>query len=550
MPARARLAWCAAIIAAATGLFVCYLLQARTYGVNSDGAANVLQAWEMSHGNALLHGWWLSDVSFYTTELPEYALVEAVIGMRPEVVQVSAALTYTLLVLLVVFVAAGPAGAAGASGRQRMTRGLLGGGIMVAPALGYGTYAVLSSPDHTGTGVPVMLLLLLLDRLDPTRLRRYLPLVVLALLAWVQVADTAATLAATIPIALVGALRFARDRSRHDLWLCAAAVVSVPVAAVTLAALHVSGGFYLHPLPGPLLAHPSAWPGQGRWLGQCLLTLFGADVVGQPGGLEYALMLAHMAGVALAVLGLLAGIAGFFGRSGCSGRPDRFGRPADRVSQILVAGVIVVLVAAQFSTAMTSILSVREIAPLLPLSAALAGRVVGARLADVRISRVPGGALSGVLGVVLAGYLAALGYHAAQPASPPENQALADWLWAHNLCYGLAGYWQADSVTLDSGGRVRIAPIFGASPYMWESKSSWYDAGSNPPDFVVTVSSPQAEQMFARPVVISRVFGQPVRVYHFQRYTIDVYDKNVLDDLGVPPPLPASTAIALPRIIR
>ncbi len=530
-----------AVIAAAAGLFVCYLLQARTYAVNSDGAANVLQAWDMSHGNVLLHGWWLSDVSFYTTELPEYALVEAVIGMRPEVVQVGAALTYTLLVLLVVFVAAGPAGAAGAPGRERATRGLLAGGIMVAPALGNGTYAVLSSPDHTGTGVPVMLLLLLLDRLDPTRLRRYLPLVVLVLLAWVQVADTAATLAATIPIALVGAVRFARGRSRRDpagaaagdLRLCAAAVASVPVAAVTLAALHLNGGFYLHPLPGPLLAHPSAWPGQGRWLGQCLLTLFGADVVGQPAGVEYALMLLHMAGVAVAVLGLLAGIAGF------SGRP---GRPMDRVSQILVAGVIVMLVAAEFSTMMTSILSVREIAPLLPLSAALAGREVGARLAGVRLARVRGG----VLGLVLAGYLAALGYNAAQPASPPENQALAGWLWAHNLRYGLAGYWQADSVTLDSGGRVRIAPIFGASPYMWESESSWYDAGLRHPDFVVTVSSPWAEQMFARPVVISRVFGRPARVYHFQRYTIDVYDQNVLADLGIPPRLPPSATIALP----
>jgi hypothetical protein len=509
--------------------------------VNSDGAANVLQAWEMSHGNALLHGWWLSDVSFYTTELPEYALVSAIIGRRPEVVQAGAALTYTLLVLLVVFVGAGRA-----RGREGVVRGLLAGGIMVAPALGYGTYAVLSSPDHTGTGVPVMLILLLLDRLDPVDrvdrvdrvgrvgrpgVRRYLPVLVLVLLVWVQVADAAATLAATIPIALVGAFRTARHRSWLDLWLCAAAIVSVPVTSATLAALRAHGGFYLHPLPGPLLSHPSAWAGQARVLGQCLLTLFGADVVGQPVGLSYALMLLHMAGVAVAALGLLAGVGGFFGS-----RPDR-------VSQILAVSVVVVLVAAQFSNAMTTILSVREIAPLLPASAALAGRVVGARLAGVRLARM----LNGVLGVVLAGYLAALGYNAAQPASPPENQSLADWLLAHNLRSGLSGYWQADSVTFDSGGRVVVAPIFGSSPYMWESKPSWYDPAVRQPDFVVTVASPQAEQMFARPVVILRVFGPPARVPHFQRYTIDVYNKNLLTDLGVPPPLPPSTTIAAAR---
>ena len=42
--------------------------------VNADGASNALQAWDMLHGNLLLHGWWLSDVSFYTTELPQYTL--------------------------------------------------------------------------------------------------------------------------------------------------------------------------------------------------------------------------------------------------------------------------------------------------------------------------------------------------------------------------------------------------------------------------------------------------------------------------------------------
>jgi hypothetical protein len=55
--------------------FACYMRLAETRAVNSDGAAQALQAWDMWHGNLLLHGWSLSDVSFYTTELPEYVLV-------------------------------------------------------------------------------------------------------------------------------------------------------------------------------------------------------------------------------------------------------------------------------------------------------------------------------------------------------------------------------------------------------------------------------------------------------------------------------------------
>ena len=71
-------AWTLGVIA----VFVCDLQLARTRAVNSDGASNALQAWDMLHGNLLLHGWLLGDVSYYTTELPQYMLVELVRGLN------------------------------------------------------------------------------------------------------------------------------------------------------------------------------------------------------------------------------------------------------------------------------------------------------------------------------------------------------------------------------------------------------------------------------------------------------------------------------------
>src|SRR3984893_15580001 len=94
--------------------FASYLQLARTRAVNSDGASNALQAWDMLHGNLLLHGWWLSDVSFYTTELPQYALLELIFGLSPGVVHIAGAMTYTLVLLLAALVGRGKArGAAG-----------------------------------------------------------------------------------------------------------------------------------------------------------------------------------------------------------------------------------------------------------------------------------------------------------------------------------------------------------------------------------------------------------------------------------------------------
>ena len=45
-------------------LYLAYLGQSRSQGADSDAASNVLQAWDMLHGNLLLRHWSLSDVSF------------------------------------------------------------------------------------------------------------------------------------------------------------------------------------------------------------------------------------------------------------------------------------------------------------------------------------------------------------------------------------------------------------------------------------------------------------------------------------------------------
>ena len=140
-----------ATVLAGAVLFFCYLRVAGATQVNSDAAGLVLQASDMLHGNLLLHGWWDTDVSFITTELPEYMGVTAVAGVRPEVVHVCSALTYTLLVLLAAFVARGRA-----RGAEGVVRALLAATVMLAPQPTGPTVVLLGSPDHVGTAVPLL----------------------------------------------------------------------------------------------------------------------------------------------------------------------------------------------------------------------------------------------------------------------------------------------------------------------------------------------------------------------------------------------------------
>src|SRR5215472_10888659 len=128
---RRRVLMAAALVLVAAGLFLCYITVSGKVPVTSDGAGNALQAWSMLHGNWLLRGWWLSDVSFYPTELPQYALIETVHSLGPDVVHVAAGLTYTLLVLGAAWLAKGRA-----TGRAAIARMLLAGGIMLAPQAG------------------------------------------------------------------------------------------------------------------------------------------------------------------------------------------------------------------------------------------------------------------------------------------------------------------------------------------------------------------------------------------------------------------------------
>ena len=171
-------------------LYFCYWRQSLAVPLSSDGSSNILQAWDMLHGNLLLTEWWVSDVSFYTTELPQYALIEWLTGLGPWVVHAAAAMTYTLLVLLALTGIGTSSSRRGVRPRPpsggRWACALLAAGLMVSPQLN-ATSVVLLSPDHTGTAVPLLVIWLLIDRAKP---RWYVPVLVCLMFTLTMVGDS------------------------------------------------------------------------------------------------------------------------------------------------------------------------------------------------------------------------------------------------------------------------------------------------------------------------------------------------------------------------
>lgn len=517
-----RITWATATVAVGLMLLWCYLRQAQTYQLNADPAGQALQAWDMLHGNLLLSGWWLGDVSFYTIELPLNMIIEAIIGLRPVEIHILAALIYTAVVLLSALLAKGSA-----RGREGVVRALLGGGILLAPSLVLGTRVLMQGPDHLGTAVPILLALLVLDR---ARERWWVPVAVGVLLTLAQVSDVLATFAGAAAVAVACGVRVCSAIIRrqrplksqgYDLSLVVAAVISIGLAHLVLSGIHAAGGFYMPPPKNGMGFAPlSALPAHARDTVYNLLILFGANFFGQQTAVGVVLALIHLAGVALALCGLLIGLFGFFGRA------------ADRVTQVLVASVVIILVAGAFGNYMSKVVGAHEIITVLPFSAILAGRLLGGRLVKARLAPL----LTPLLGVGLACYLGALAYNDTQPVQAPLHVDLAGWLEAHHLTTGLAPYWESNITSLDSGGRVRLAPLKpgGASANPYESDSAWYNPAVSRANFVVTVSSPASDASLVTPGEVRARFGPPARTYHFKEYTVMVYNYNLLTRLHVP----------------
>jgi hypothetical protein len=496
-------------------VFTCYLRLARTRAVDSDGASQALQAWDVLHGNVLLHGWSLSDVSFYTTELPEYVLVELVRGLSQDVVHVAAATTFTLLLVVAALLAKGRA-----TGRAGLARVLITAGVMIAPQLVSGVKIFLSSPDHVGTSVPVLAAFLILDRAPQ---RRWVPVLVSALLGWAAVADTLVLFIGVLPIALVCLLRVGRGvwterQWRPQRYYLALGVGSLAAGAAAELAVHViraAGGFVVQS-PAIRLVHSlGALPHTANVAGQGLLLLAGADFLRLGPGPVTAAVYLHLVGVIVLGLGVLVAVR-------------RFWRQLGFVDQILVTAAAVNLASYVFSTQAGSIQTTRELAAILPIGAVLAGRMLADRVLASRFA-------TAALLVVLAGYLGGLGYELTQPPVPAQNHQLTSWLAAHHLSSGLSGYWEANVVTLTSGDRVRVRQLTEAGrrliPYEWNADAAWYDARSQTANFVVLAPGSSEYPGFTNTEAVLLTFGRPVHVYRVGAYRVLVWHKNLLRDL-------------------
>jgi len=129
---------------------------------------------------------------------------------------------------------------------------------------------------------------------------------------------------------------------------------------------------------------------------------------------------------------------------------------------------------------------------------------------------------------MLACYAVTLGIAAAHRQAPPRNVGLAAWLTRHHLTSGFAPYWEASSITVDSGGAITVLSVTDTGRHGRLAPQHWLTdvqltAKMRPASFVIL--SP-AEKV--RRSAVTATFGKPAHSYRYGPYTILVWQRNLV----------------------
>ena len=485
-------------------------------GMDSDAANKALQGWDLLHGHVLLHGWITGDATFYALESPVCALVEAFIGLTPLVMHIEPALVYMLVLGFGVLLGRGAA-----TGWAAVLRAATVAAILLVPlASPYGVSLLLEQPDHIGTSVFLLALFLLIDRADRLRPWWLAPAGVLLLCTAGILSDDTVKYVGVPAIMLVCGLKVLstrRLRSR-DTAILVAAYAAVKVERYVRDVMHMLSGYWMTK-PATKIAPSPTWPSHLHRTLRAVAALYGLFFNVSP-------VFAVLGGCALAAasVGFVRVLWLWRGR-------------ATRGELLCVAGILLNLAVYTLSVAHTPI-PAHEIAAVLPLGAMLAARCVSPAWAwwQTAARRV-----CVVMAVAVAAPLAVSAVRAPQspiPTAPPLT--LASWLSGHGLHYGIAGYWDASTLTVDSGGRVAVRAVVrgrhGFSMYGWETRTDWYAASKHDATFAVAYDGPTTFGLIDSDKLGSADFeaflGKPAEVYRVDGRTVLVYRGNLLDHVA------------------
>lgn len=536
---RTRRVWLLRVITVALVaaiFFALVLAQSVSKPWTADTASVALQGWDLVHLHVLLHGWWASDVNFYTLDAPLYGLCSLIFGLGSTAMHVAGALTYTL-----VFLAAGWLAKGRTQGSAAWLRVALTAMFMAAPLFdGALLRTMVLVPDHLGTMVFMLVAYVLCCRFAE---RRWTPWALLIVLTLGQLGDVTVRYVAVPAMLIVWAIDYLRVRQLRtpQTRLMLTTIASVLVSMAMRDVMKHFGAYYLtkaHTAIAPISEW--SWHFKGTFLST--VSLFGVETSSSfPGATTGRAIITFigLAALACALVSMLRVLIRW--------------AHVDVADRLLAVSILVYLAAYTFSTvainggggggyefvgvlAMSAVLSVRNLGSVLrPLATRLRPALGGTGNGTGERTRTRATVVGTIAAATAAAVCLVTGTGLFQPPVSDPNQVLAGWLEAHGLKYGLSDYWFGAPATVYSGGRVEVRPVLPASSGFvanpWGSKRQWYEASANDARFVVAQDTPTSTLTSAQ---TESWFGQPSATYQVDGFTVLVYPYNLLTKTSIP----------------
>jgi len=137
--------------------------------------------------------------------------------------------------------------------------------------------------------------------------------------------------------------------------------------------------------------------------------------------------------------------------------------------------------------------------------------------------------------------LGALGFdhgHDADVFGLHQSRGVSEWLRQQHLSYGLAGFWQAAAVSVESRGDVFVAPAINdgaghVGPTDVGVRRDWYDRKLHDARFVIgwRGGDQTGSVHDLNDTLLNQYFGPPKSIKHIDVYVVYVYEYNLLDRL-------------------
>ncbi|HUY07446.1 MAG TPA: hypothetical protein VMU99_09330 [Acidimicrobiales bacterium] len=479
-----------------------------TVGGNSDGATVVLEGQSLAHGHLLLHGWILSQDSFWTVDALFYGVFVLIFGVHGWLIHLVPAFIATMIFLLGWNLSVSRNG----SSSRNVVFVVVTLGL-VFPVAAWAQF-YLAGPYHLGTTLYCLTAFALV--VGERRPIHYL-LATLVLCAGI-LGDLQTLALGVLPIAIAGGVAIIRTWNfragfGHLVVAIAAGLVALGVRKTTAAI----GAFTLAPprIPNDL-SNSLSNVIPGLRYGTDLMR--GGGPFG-PGPIPAALNIAHLFEVLLVALGILFALYQLLRGLVIQPPPDD-----DRhweLDDLLVTGVLGSLATYAYLATTGSDAEARYLSAGLIFAIILCARLLGRLCGRYPKIYRPIAAIGTLLSLAV---LAGGGYTVTAPAPPQQIRALIALLQAHHLNDGLGGYWSASITTVLSNDTIDIRPVISGPTgsierYARQSLDSWYQKdGANFLVFNANVNVDAITQASAR-----QTFGPAKRVYSVGPYRVLVY---------------------------